>query len=178
MFNKIKSWAKRHKVWAAVILLLLIAAPFSSNSSTTTRTEDKKEESVATQPDPQKEAERLAQKAIADKLVVTNTINKKVGNKFRYFMDIKNGDSQPANAVVTITFISKDDSFKSDIDFTLENLQPELHDTGFHELNTGMTSDYGSSGIGKFKYSVKIGENTFEYPEQPITDKFEDLSSL
>lgn len=169
------NWFRRHKiltgVLAFVVLMIIIVNATTDPETKTENNNSNVNNSQQSQADP-------AQKAIADKLVVTNSINKKVDGKYRYFFDIKNDNATPVSATVIVTVVSKDDSFKMSTDFGLIDLQPGLHKNGFRELNTGNTAGFGASAIGKFRYTVKIGNNSYDYPDQPLTDKFEDLSGL
>lgn len=124
-----------------------------------------------------KRAVEAANKIRADKIAVSSLIIKKVGQKYRYFMDVSNTNNEPLTAVVGVRLTNADGSYTSQaVGWELDNLEPRLHKTGQIELNTGPTGIHGASGMDRYSYSVQIGENKFDYSEAPLTNKYENTN--
>jgi hypothetical protein len=117
---------------------------------------------------------------LAKNVVVTSTIVKKVDGKFRYFFDVENRNQRPITGSATITLLSRDakNGFKYPFDIDLDALAPGLHKPRYVTINTGNTPEYGSDGIGRFSYAVKMDSHSFSYDGRPITDKYEDYTGL
>lgn len=112
-------------------------------------------------------------------VVVSSQIVKHVDGKYRYFFDIRNHDTKPFEGSVSITLFTKDlknplagDSFN-----TKAPIDPELGASVYTDAFTGPTSVHGANGIIKFKYVVKVGNDTVNSGEGEITDSFEDVDA-
>lgn len=113
------------------------------------------------------------------KIVVTSQIVKKVDGKYRYFFDIRNHDFEPFEGDVSITLFTDElkNALAGDTFSTSQPMEPDLGSSEYIDANTGPVSVHGGSGITKFKYVVKKGEDVVASGDGTITDKFEDVDA-
>ena len=113
------------------------------------------------------------------KIVVTSQIVKKVDGKYRYFFDIRNHDFEPFEGDVSITLFTDElkNALVGDTFSTNQPMEPDLGSSEYIDANTGPVSVHGGSGITKFKYVVKKGEDVVGSGDGIITDKFEDVDA-
>ncbi len=112
-------------------------------------------------------------------IVVTSQIVKKVDGKYRYFFDIRNKDTKPFEGSVSIALFTSElkNPIAGDAFSTTKAIEPELGTSVNMDANTGPTSVHGASGITKFTYTVRKGNEIVKTGNGVITDKFEDVDS-
>lgn len=108
------------------------------------------------------------------KIDVTSQIVKKVGNKYRYFFDIRNNDTKDFEGTVVIfVYNSLGNEIWNNPFKTQSPIEPEMGDSVYFDINTGPTIVHDENGISKFKYEVLINNRKVKEGEGTITDKLE-----
>jgi len=154
---------------ALVILGALLACGGSSPASSNT--------AGSAQPTTQPTQAAQPKKAVKHmQITVTSQIVKKVGDKYRYFFDVRNKDKTSFNGAVTIGLYNdkQESPLGQDTFNTTTPMQPTLGTSVSLDIATGPTS--GEYGITHFKYSVKVGEDQVNTGSGTISQKYEDLS--
>lgn len=137
----------------------------------TVQTEPTNTPVVTKKPEPTKVPARKA------KIDVTSQIVKKVGDKHRYFFDIRNNDTVPFQGDVSIVLYNNEgDDLGADTFTTKSPIEPGLGDSVYFDIYTGPPSVHGANGISVFKYKITSNKRVINEGQGSISDDYEDLS--
>ena len=106
---------------------------------------------------------------------VTSQIVKDMGDKCRYFFDIRNNDNSSFSGSITIELYNE---LGRRVWYeTFETSSPIESNTGksvYTDANTCPTSIHGEYGISTYKFEVEVGNRIVKTEEGRITSSFED----
>lgn len=86
---------------------------------------------------------------------VTSQIVKKVEDKYRYFFDIRNYDSDPFTGTVKIELYNKDSNLVTKDLFTTNSpIEPNIGKSVYLDAYTGTSEIHGDAGVTNFSFEV------------------------
>lgn len=162
-----RNWFVKHKILTGILAIIFITIIANMGGNKNSTTDNNKTEQKDSSPSTINKPFNIE---------VTSQIVKKVDKKYRYFFDIRNKDNKPFKGEVKISLYKSDGNRLGEKTFnTTKEIEPNLGNSVYVDINSGPTSEWGTEGISSYKYEVIINNKTVKTDEGKIINKVENL---